>query len=178
MIAYDKTGAVFALSEGTDLLLHDGESEGPLWQRSLDGTIVGIGITADQVCAVTASGTAQWFTARQDSVQRTVQLEAGAQHAAIDVAADRLVAVTERGVLRVAGGETTKIADDRGTCIALAPDGTTAIGTVTELVTIGLDGTRTACTLPGPGCSMIMVFSPAFSNFSYGVIVRVRRLPF
>lgn len=150
MIAYDKTGAVFALTEGTDLLLHDGPSEGPLWQRSLDGAIVGVGITADQVCAVTAAGTAQWFTARQDSLLRTVQLDARTEHAAIDVAADRLVAITERGVLRVAGDETTKIADDRGACIALAPDGTTAIGTASELVTIALDGTRTACTLAGP----------------------------
>ena len=40
MIAYDKRGSVFALTEGAELLLHDGESEGPLWRTMLDARIV------------------------------------------------------------------------------------------------------------------------------------------
>lgn len=49
MIAYDKHGQVFALIEGPELLLHDGDSEGPLWRKTLDAPIVGLGITSDKV---------------------------------------------------------------------------------------------------------------------------------
>ncbi len=151
MIAYDKTGAVFALTEGTDLLLHDGESEGPLWQTKLDGTIVGVGIDATQVAAVTAAGTVAWFAARTGGgARRTIALDARVQHATVDVGGDRIAAITDRGVLRVAAGEPTRIADDAGTCIALAPDGTVLVGTERELIAIGLDGTRRTCVVPSP----------------------------
>nr|MBA3501145.1 hypothetical protein [Deltaproteobacteria bacterium] len=53
-----------------------------------------------------------------------------------------IAAVTARGVVRVDKGEAKAIGDDRGTCIALAPDGTTLVGTASELVAIALDGTR------------------------------------
>jgi hypothetical protein len=142
MIAYDKTGVVFALTQGSDLLLHDGESEGPLWQKTLDGPIVGVGITADRVAAVTSAGTVSWFSARTGDAQQTTSFSGAVEHAAVDVAADRIAAVTERGVMRLDGGEAKSIGDDRGTCIALAPDGTTLVGTASELVAIGLDGTR------------------------------------
>ena len=147
MIAYDKTGVVFALTQGSDLLLHDGESEGPLWQKTLDGTIVGVGVTADQVIAVTSAGTVTRFASRSGDVRGTAALGARTLHAAVD--GERVAAITERGLVRHSGGETTSIGDEQGTCIALAPDGTLLVATASELVAIALDGTRRTASTAG-----------------------------
>jgi hypothetical protein len=147
MIAYDKTGVVFALTDGSDLLLHDGTSEAPLWQTTLDGKIVGVGITVNEVAAVTGGGTVSWFGARSGDARRTVKLDAPVCAAAFD--AQRVVAITERGIVRIVGEETTAIGSEAATCVALATDGTTLVATDSELIEIALDGSRRTCALAG-----------------------------
>jgi hypothetical protein len=64
MIAFDKQNTVFAMNEGAELLVHDGESEGPLWRKTLDSDIVGVGADREHVTAITAKGTVATFPSR------------------------------------------------------------------------------------------------------------------
>ena len=150
MIAYESGGSVFALTDGAELLLHDGESEGPLWRVTLDSTIVGVGIDAQQVVAVTETGNVSWFAAKTEgAAKKTAQLGAQVRSAAVDVTNDRIVAVTAHGVARHTRGTTDAIGEEGATCVALAPSGAALFATPTYVVQVGLDGDRKVANFEG-----------------------------
>lgn len=150
MIAYESGGSVFALTDGAELLLHDGESEGPLWRVTLDARIVGLGIDAQQVVAVTETGIISWFAARTESTARkTAQLGARVLTACVDVTNDRVVAHTARGLLRHARGTTEELGEEGATCLALAPSGAVLFASANQVVLRGAEGGRTAVACEG-----------------------------
>jgi hypothetical protein len=150
MIAYESAGSVFALTENAELLLHDGASDAPLWRFTLDSKIVGVGLDTQDVVAVTDTGNVSWFAAKtKGDAKRTAKLGTHVQAACIDVANDRIVALTANGIVRHAGGTTQTIAENAATCIALAPDGATLFATANEVVVLGVDGTRKATATAG-----------------------------
>ena len=150
MIAYEIGGSVFALTDGSELLLHDGESEGPLWRVTLDSKIVGVGIDAQQVVAVTESGTVSWFAARtQSPAKKTAQLGAQVRTACVDVTNDRVVAITAHGVVRHTRGTTEPIGEEGATCVALAPTGAVLFASPSHVVLLGVGGDRKVTAFDG-----------------------------
>jgi len=147
MIAYDKRGVVFALTEGAELLLHDGDSEGPLWRKTLDGSIVGLGIDSEQVVAVTEAGTVIGFSARTGDVRGTQTLGARVRQASIDVGVDRVVAITDTQVVQLLAGTHKVLAEHAAHALAVSPEGTVLVATETEVVL--LDGARRTRALDG-----------------------------
>ena len=147
MIAYDKRGVVFALTEGAELLLHDGESEGPLWRKTLDGSIVGLGIDSEQVVAVTETGTVIAFAARTGETRGTQAIGARVMRACVDVGVDRVVAITETKIIQLLAGAHKVLAEHGAQVLAMSPDGTVLAATDTELVL--LDGARRTRALAG-----------------------------
>jgi len=149
MIAYDKRGAVFALTEGAELLLHDGDSEAPLWRTTLDGRIVGVGVTGERAIAVTETGSVHTFGSRTGDVRGNARIEGRVRRACVDATTDRVVAITERAVIELAAGATKTLAECAAHAIAMRPDGGVLVATADELIEIAIDGTRTSRALAG-----------------------------
>src|SRR5687767_2252198 len=103
MIAYDKRGASFALADGAELLLHDGDSEAPLWRATLGAPIVGVGVDGDRAIAVTAAGTVHTFGARAGDARGTASIATHVRRACVDAATSRVVALTDKQVVRSDG---------------------------------------------------------------------------
>lgn len=99
VIAYDRTGSLIVLSEGAELLVHDGPSEGPLWRRSDGGAIVAVGAADGAAIAVDEAGFVRWYDARREQLQAAV--EAGVHARGAAVASNGEVAVFHDGGIRV-----------------------------------------------------------------------------
>jgi len=149
MIAYDQRGAVFALTEGAELLLHDGDSEAPLWRTSLDARIVGVGCTGERVIAVTETGSVHTFGAKTGDVRGNGSIAGRVRRACVDAGTDRIVALTEHAVIELRAGATTTLAEANAHAIATRPDGRVVVATDAELIVIAPDGTRSTRALAG-----------------------------
>lgn len=111
--AYAIDGAVIVCSEGPELLVHDGETEGPLWRRTCDAELVGVHATPTFVVALDAVGNFAWFingdgspghTTPDGSPANTKQL--GAPASALAHARDTsLAACVVRGGVLLAPGK-------------------------------------------------------------------------
>lgn len=91
MLAYDRTGSLIVLTDGAELLVHDGPSEGPLWRRDCGAPLVAVGATSDAVIAVDRNGRVQWFDARRDNIQATVDTRAKVRAAAVSAGGEVVV---------------------------------------------------------------------------------------
>lgn len=133
MIAYDPSGALIVLADGSELLVHDGPSEGPLWRRTEEHPIVAVGAAAGSVISVDRSGRARWFDARRDHVQATVAT--GSPTHAADVAAngDLLLAHADGARVLTRGGPGPRIDWPDARAVAWADDG--------RMLVAGNDGT-------------------------------------
>ncbi len=140
MIAYDKHGTVFALREGAELLVHDGESEGPLWRKMLDAQIVGLGADKDLIGAITATGTVTWFGARTGELVTTGKVEGKVEHATF-IAAKKCIAATAGQIVAIDKDGTTTLAEHGAKALATRPDGGVCVAHADELVQI-VDGAR------------------------------------
>ena len=145
----DKRGASFALTEGPELLLHDGDSEAPLWRATLDAKIVGVGVEGERAIAVTEAGTVHTFGSRTGDVRGTTALAGRVRRACVDAAANRVVALTDTQVVRSDGGTALVLGDADGSAIAMRPDGAVLVSTASELVLFAADGSRTTRPLAG-----------------------------
>src|SRR5882672_1054999 len=59
LFAYD--GRTIAICEGRQLLIHDGETEAPLWRKHAEAALVAVGLTEDAVVTLDAGGrAARW----------------------------------------------------------------------------------------------------------------------
>jgi WD40 repeat protein len=130
--AYGHDGALLITSDGPELLVHDGDTEAPLWKHALEATVVGVGVTDAAVVAVAAEGTLVACDRKSGAVLRTIALERLA--VALAAAKGGVVAVlgaSSVNVVRVAGDEQRLEIDVPGaTAVALDADGTrVAVGT-------------------------------------------------
>jgi hypothetical protein len=149
MIAYDKRGASFALTEGAELLMHDGDSEAPLWRTTLGARIVAVGIDGERAIAVTETGSVYTFGARTGDVRATASIATRVRSACVDAAANRVVALTDTQVVRSDGGAVLALGDADAHAIAMRPDGAVLVATARELVLFAADGSRSAHPLTG-----------------------------
>lgn len=61
-VAYDPNGRIFVVTHDEEILVHDGDSEAPLWRESIGETIVSVGIAGDDLVAVGEDGAVRRFT--------------------------------------------------------------------------------------------------------------------
>jgi hypothetical protein len=88
-IAYDPNGRIFALADGEELLVHDGESEGPLWREEHGEALVGVAIAGDDLVAVGEDGLVRRHTFLHREISRAA---IGPGVTAFDVRADGTLA--------------------------------------------------------------------------------------
>ncbi len=133
MIAYDKQGLVFALREGAELLVHDGDSEGPLWRKKLDADIVGLGADGEQVAAVTTAGTVTWFKATSGDLVATAAVGGTVEHA-VFITAKTCAAATASRIVSVTQSGSTTLAEHGARALGARPDGGVCVHENGELV--------------------------------------------
>jgi hypothetical protein len=162
MFAYDKKGTVFAMCEGSELLVHDGPNEGPLWRETLDAPIVALGADDTKICAITQSGMVAWFATRTNERLQTASFDTQIQRAVVDMKARRIVAVTTNSIVELTvGTEPKQLADHGALAIAMRSDGSVLVATATnELVTLGPDGARAVKTLPAGDSVCALAWHP------------------
>ena len=61
-VAFDPNGRIFVVTHDDALLVHDGDSEAPLWQETFEETIVAVAIAGDEIVAVCEEGLVRRFT--------------------------------------------------------------------------------------------------------------------
>ncbi len=61
-VAFDPKGRLFVVTHDEELLVHDGDSEAPLWRESVGETIAGVAISGDELVAVGEDGAVRRFT--------------------------------------------------------------------------------------------------------------------
>ena len=143
MIAYDQKNTVFAMNEGAELLVHDGESEGPLWRKTLDDEIVGVGADSESVTAITAKGTVATFPARSGSDMKSAALGGETRFAVVGTGKRRVVAALADKVVALEGNIPRTLYDSTASAIAIAIDDTVMIAAVNAFVLVAPDGEAT-----------------------------------
>jgi hypothetical protein len=81
--AYGYDGALLVTGDGPELLVCAGPDEGPMWRRTLDAVVVGVGVTDAAVVAVDAAGTVVFCIREDGEVQRTIKLACLARDLAV-----------------------------------------------------------------------------------------------
>ena len=143
MIAYDARNTVFAMNEGSELLVHDGESEGPLWRKTLDGEIVGVGAGETSVTAITATGTVATFPARTGSDMQSATLGGMTRFAVVGTGKRRVVAALADSVVALEGTLPRTLVTGTASALAIASDDTVLVAIVNAFVVVAPDGTST-----------------------------------
>lgn len=144
MIAYDPKNTVFAMNEGAELLVHDGESEGPLWRKTLDGEIVGVGADRERVTAITAKGTVVTFPSKSGADMQSAALGGEARFAIVGTGKRRVVAAFAEKVVALEGNIPATLVDGTATALAIAADDTVLVAVPNALVLVAPDGKTTS----------------------------------
>ncbi|MFN0251587.1 MAG: hypothetical protein ACKV2T_32225 [Kofleriaceae bacterium] len=132
------------MNEAAELLVHDGESEGPLWRKTLDDEIVGVGADEKHVTAITATGTVATFSARTGSDMQSATLGEETRFAVVGTGARRVVAALANKVVALEGNIPRTIADGTASAIAISSDDTVLVAVVNALVVVAPDGSKTS----------------------------------
>jgi hypothetical protein len=103
--AYGYDGALLVTGDGPELLVCAGPDEGPMWRRTLDAAVVGVGATDAAVVAVDAAGTVVICGREDGAVLRTIQLACLA----------RDLAVAKGGAIAVLGASSAFVLQANGT---------------------------------------------------------------
>ncbi|MDQ3037228.1 MAG: hypothetical protein M3Y87_32845 [Myxococcota bacterium] len=124
LFAYDPRGRLFAIGCGSELLVHDGASEAPLWRRELDESIVGVDVCGDELVVLTEPGFIVRFGLRGRELGR---LSLGAPARSLAVAPSGWIAATHEeriSVLRRGDLAATDLPHGGVTAMAWSADGT------------------------------------------------------
>jgi hypothetical protein len=142
MIAYDPKNTVFAMNEGAELLVHDGESEGPLWRKTLDDEIVGVGADKEHVTAITAAGTVATFPSRSGGDMQSATLGGETRFAIVGPGRRRVVAALANKVVALEGNIPRTLVDDTATALAISINDTVLVAIVNAFVVVAPDGSK------------------------------------
>ncbi|MGE0396927.1 MAG: hypothetical protein AB7T06_09435 [Kofleriaceae bacterium] len=128
------------MNEGAELLVHDGESEGPLWRKTLDAEIVGVGADRERVTAITAKGTVATFPARSGADMQSAALGGPTQLAVVGSGKRRVVAEVNGKIIALEGNLPVTLAEGTATALAIADNDTVLVAIPNAFVVIAPDG--------------------------------------
>jgi hypothetical protein len=140
LLAFDPHTGALAMGHEFDLLVHGAPNEVPLWRRTLDAPVVGVGATAAGVVSLEANGNLTWWGARgEPSARRPL----GDAPLALAVAPGGACAVLLRGRVALVrpGADVQTFDAPEGTALAFSTDGARlALGTASGRV-VAFDAT-------------------------------------
>ncbi|KIG15802.1 hypothetical protein DB30_05220 [Enhygromyxa salina] len=131
MFDYDREGKRIVLTDGAELLVHDGESEAPLWRHTESSDIVGVASLEDRVVSVDSDGRVCWRDARSGDQLAQVQLDGTPRALAAGPKGQVAVALPDSVAIMTAGQLDRHIAVDDPRCLAWSPEGKLGVGSGT-----------------------------------------------
>jgi sugar lactone lactonase YvrE len=72
--AYDRGGNLIVIGDNSEVLVHSGADESPLWRKTLPAPLAGVGATADTVITLDANGKLTWWNGKSGQEGETVNL--------------------------------------------------------------------------------------------------------
>lgn len=121
LFAYDPEGALIAMADGEELLVHAGDDERPLWRRRLGAAVVAVGVEGRDVLAVTEAGAVLRFEG--DGGNARGALEAGQPALTAAFGRGAQAVVVDGGVVLLAGGARRRLELPGATCAAFSRRG-------------------------------------------------------
>src|SRR5262245_41013944 len=123
LFAYDRSGSYIVMGDGKELLVHSGADESPLWQKTLDATLVGLGTAGDTIVTLDENGRLTYWNGRDGAEINHQNL--GTTPRAFALAASGAAAVTLPDAVAVASrtGELQKIPIMNAGAVAFSDDG-------------------------------------------------------
>ncbi len=97
--AYDRGGNLIVIGDGSEVLVHSGADESPLWRKKLDAPLAGVGATADTVITLDANGKLRWWNGKTGQPGETVNLNASPRALAVKVDGTCAVSLPESVVI-------------------------------------------------------------------------------
>ena len=82
LVAYDPKGRIFVVTHDEEILVHDGDSDAPLWREDIGETVAGVAIAGDELIAVGEDGAVRRFTFLHRELPRG-SVGAGVRHVAV-----------------------------------------------------------------------------------------------
>jgi hypothetical protein len=126
---YDSEGRAIVLADGAELLVHDGESEAPLFRRQLGAGIAGVASMRAGVMALDARGGLHTFSIRGEAMG-ALELGVTARSLARDASGTACVVLHDGGAIAIDGArELARVAVPAASTAAIAPDRSFAVGT-------------------------------------------------
>jgi len=125
---YDRQGKLIVLTDGAEILVHDGDSEAPLWRHTEASAIVGVASLPDRVVSVDSEGRVCWREARSGDEICQVQLDGTPRALAAGPSGEVAVALPESVAIMTAGQLDRHIAVDDPRCVAWNPEGKLGVG--------------------------------------------------
>ena len=124
LFAYDPSGSVIVTVDGTEVLVHSGEDCEPLWRKTLEAKVAGVGSTPDEVVTLDRDGNLVWWDAESGERNDEAELEGDTFHA-LAVDRDGIAAVlVDAGLGLVEPGEKPRRVElSRACSVAWSTDG-------------------------------------------------------
>ncbi|MCK6591944.1 MAG: hypothetical protein L6Q76_30705 [Polyangiaceae bacterium] len=72
--AYDRGGNLIVIGDNNEVLVHSGADESPLWRKTLDAVLAGVGATSDAVITLDANGKLTWWSGTSGQESGSVSL--------------------------------------------------------------------------------------------------------
>lgn len=125
---YDRDGRNIVLTEGAEVLVHDGATEGPLWRQTLDARLVGVASTTPAIMAVDERGTLSAFEPATGALLGRIDTGKGARAMAAKM--DGLCAIISRAGVAIADDEAVhrRLSVPDPSCVAWSSDGMLLVG--------------------------------------------------
>jgi hypothetical protein len=124
LIAYDTSGNVLVTVDGAEVLVHSGEDCEPIWRKTLEHKLVGVGTTPDEVVTLDREGNLVWWDAETGDRNDEVELE-GDEFTALAVDRDGIAAVLVDNTLELVepGEKPRRVELARACAVAWSTDG-------------------------------------------------------
>lgn len=137
---YDRAGRSIVLTDGPEVLVHDGTTEGPVWRHTLSSRVVGVASTDRAIVALDDRGSLSFFEPATGALIAQTDTGQGA----------RGLAALPDGICAIIGRSHATIADEEGvhrrlsasdpSCVAFSPDGMLLVGGRDGAIRVFTDG--------------------------------------
>jgi WD40 repeat protein len=130
LFAYDRKGNFIVIGDGSEVLVHSGADESPLWRHTCEAALVGVGATSDAVITLDAEGRLTWWSGKDGQQGEALSFSATPRAFAVRHDGACAVAVPDSVAVANRAEERRSIPIENAGAVAWSDDGSRlAVGT-------------------------------------------------